>query len=90
MEISTHSSLRAQRVQDKEIAAGGIKPTAARGASSPLQVSDSARELNELARLVHNSSELRSDVVAPLKQQIESGSYRVDLEKLAERLADEF
>lgn len=67
-------------------------PTSVRpggAASGGFQVSESARELGDLAKLVHGASGIRQDKVDAIKRQIDSGSYQVNLDKLADRLSSE-
>lgn len=59
------------------------------GASSGLEVSASARELGELAKLVQGASGIRQDKVDAIKRQVDSGSYQINLDKLADRLSSE-
>lgn len=70
----------------------GAQPVAIRaggGASGGFEVSASARELGDLAKLVHSASGIRQDKVDAIKRQIDSGSYQVNLDKLADRLSGE-
>lgn len=64
-------------------------PRASNGSVSGLQLSAPARELGDLAKLVQNSSGIRQDKVDAVKRQVESGSYHINLEKLADRLSTE-
>ncbi len=59
------------------------------GGGSSLQVSDTARQLNEVAKLVHAASDIRTEKVQAIKQAVDSGEYKVDLDKLADRLTTE-
>lgn len=58
------------------------------GPSSKVEVSDSAREMAEVARMVNEAPADRSELVDQIKSKIESGDYKVDLDKLAERMSD--
>ncbi|MFN8613336.1 MAG: flagellar biosynthesis anti-sigma factor FlgM [Vulcanimicrobiota bacterium] len=88
MEIRNNLQLAPVRsISSENVQSAGVRP----GSSSPgeFQVSDSARELGQLAKLVHAASGIRQDKVAAIKSQIDSGSYQVNLDKLAERLTSE-
>lgn len=59
------------------------------GASNGVQVSESARELGDLAKLVHGASGIRQDKVDAIRRQIDSGNYQINFDKLADRLSSE-
>ena len=56
--------------------------------SSKVEVSDSAKQMSELSKLVREAPDVRSDVVNDIKSRIEAGTYEVNLDKLAEKLSD--
>lgn len=56
--------------------------------TSQVQVSNSAREMAEVARLAQNAPASRDELVSQIKSQIQSGEYQVNLDKLADRMAD--
>ena len=58
---------------------------AARTSSS--QVSASAKQLSQLAKLAREAPDVRQDKVDQIKSQIDSGQYKVNLEKLADHLS---
>lgn len=58
------------------------------GGSSRVEVSDSAKQMAELSKLVRQAPDTRADLVSDIKQRIESGTYEVNLDKLAEKLSD--
>lgn len=82
LQIAPVRSTSTEGVQSASVRAGS-------GASGGVQVSDSARELGDLAKLVHGASGIRQDKVDAIKRQIDSGSYQVNLDKLADRLSSE-
>lgn len=51
-------------------------------------MSDSAKQMAELSKLVREAPDTRTDLVNDIKQRIESGTYEVNLDKLAEKLSD--
>lgn len=88
MEIRRDLHLAPVRATSSE----GVQTSSVRAgstASGGLQVSASARELGELAKLVNGASGIRQDKVDAIKRQIDSGSYQVNLDKLADRLSSE-
>lgn len=82
LQLAPVRSVSSESVQSSPVRAGGAS-------SGEFQVSDSARELGQLAKLVHAASGIRQDKVAAIKSQIDSGSYQVNLDKLADRLSSE-
>ena len=54
---------------------------------STYQVSDQARELSHLAKLAREAPDVRQDRVDAVRAKIDSGEYKVDLEKLADHLS---
>lgn len=76
----------------RSLSSDSVQSASVRSCSSGcggLQVSESARELGDLAKLVQGASGIRQDKVDAIKRQIDSGSYQVNLDKLADRLTSE-
>jgi negative regulator of flagellin synthesis FlgM len=73
-------------------AAAGAGPTqGARGASAPtdgVQHSDAARAIARAETAARSAPEVREELVAELKQQIQSGRYKIQDEQIARRLLD--
>ena len=67
---------------------GSVESSAKPRGGSRVDVSDSARQMSELSQLVRNAPDTRTDLVNDIKQRIESGTYEVNLDKLAEKLSD--
>ena len=65
---------------------GGVSAT--KSGASRVEVSDSARQMSELSRLVREAPDVRTDLVNDIKQRLESGTYKIDLDQLAEKLSD--
>lgn len=82
IQLAPVRSTSVETTQASGVRAGGAAP-------GGLQVSDSARELGDLAKLVHGASGIRQDKIDAIKRQIDSGSYHVNLDKLADRLSSE-
>ena len=49
-------------------------------------ISDAAKRIQEARAQLDQISDVREDKVAELKKQIESGSYKVDSEQIAEKM----
>lgn len=56
--------------------------------ASRVEVSDSARQMSELSKLVREAPEMRTDLVNDIKARVESGTYSVNLDRLAEKLSE--
>ena len=63
-----------------------VAPTTSSSGGSSSQVSSAAKELASLAKLAHEASGVRQDKVDELKSQVDSGQYKVDIDKLADHL----
>lgn len=88
MEIRSNLHLAPVRSTSTEGAqASSVRPSGS--ASGGLQVSASARELGDLAKLVQGASGIRQGKVDSIKRQLDSGSYQINLDKLADRLSSE-
>ena len=66
--------------QEKEAA------SKASGQASMVQISDQARKLQQIAELARRGDELRAEKVKLVKEQIDSGNYRVDAEEVAKSI----
>lgn len=72
---------------------GSSKDSSVNAGKDAIELSDRARELQEIKNGLKNLSEVREEKVEQLKRGIKSGTYRVDAGKIAgemirERLLD--
>lgn len=58
--------------------------------SDKVEISDFGKELQVAKQAVANSSDVREDVVAKFKTQIDNGTYHVDGESFAEKFMEMF
>ncbi|MBN2853888.1 MAG: flagellar biosynthesis anti-sigma factor FlgM [Clostridia bacterium] len=56
--------------------------------SDQVQISDEAKSIDKLIQKAKSSESDRTEKVEALKRQIEDGSYKVDSQKLAEKMID--
>lgn len=56
------------------------------GKSDQLNISSSAREFQVAMEEVKKQTEIREQKVAEIKRQIESGTYKVDAKKIADKM----
>lgn len=80
---------RAQPVQRAESAraAQSAKPVAGAGGPDRVEFSPQALELARARAALASVPEVRADLVADLRQQVQAGEYRPPVEKLARRLS---
>lgn len=55
-----------------------------------LQISSQGKDIQTAKSAVMNAPDVREDVVAPIKEQIQNGTYEVDAESLADKLFARF
>lgn len=75
-----HGGLDAVRPPD------GLDPSRAIEAADQLELSRRAEEIRAARAALADTPEVRAQRVAELKAKVESGTYRVDAEKVAERI----
>ena len=59
------------------------------GDSARAEISSRAREFAAAKEVASAASDVREDRIAELKRRIESGSYKVDADAIADRMVDE-
>lgn len=62
------------------------KKTIADEKKDDLNVSNKAREFQSVLRTVANSSDIREDKVASIKNQITNGTYNINAENVADKI----
>lgn len=60
------------------------------GLSDQLQISDFGKDIQIAKRAVAGSSDIREDVTAPIKAEIQAGTYEVSSESFADKLLQKF
>ena len=60
--------------------------TARKGFSDQLQISGIGKDLQTAKAAVAGSSDIREDVIAPIKARIQNGTYEVSEESFADKL----
>ena len=68
---------------------GGGKATGAGTRIDAIHVSGAARETYQVYLAVQRAPEVREEVIAPLRQAVEAGTYYVPAEKIAEGILRE-
>lgn len=68
----------------KAIAAGNVN------SSDKLQISSLGKDIQWAKQAVAESSDIREDVVAPIRAKIQSGTYEVSTESFADKLIQKF
>ena len=77
-----------ENVKDTQKKAEVKKQTAGLAGSSPdrISISDNAKDVSMITKAVKSSPEIREDKVSALKKQIDSGTYDVTGEMVAEKI----
>ncbi|MFZ5647475.1 MAG: flagellar biosynthesis anti-sigma factor FlgM [Bacillota bacterium] len=92
MKINNYGSIpdimKAYNSQRKDRANSG-KDAPVAGEKDTLELSEQARELQEIKSGLKDLSDVREEKVERLKREISSGSYRVDAGKIAEEMMRE-
>ena len=57
--------------------------------SDIVEISDTAKQIQEAKKQLDNISDVREDKVAQLKSEIENGTYEIDAEKIADKMIKE-
>lgn len=83
---TVESTKRAQESSSKETARLG-EGQASRGPAE-VEISDNARLMRTANEIAKGAPDIRQEKVAALKKAIQEGSYKVDSEKLAEKILD--
>jgi len=60
--------------------------TAKKGFMDQLRISSTGKDIQTAKAAVAQSSDIRYDVVNPIKEQVQNGTYDVDTESFAEKL----
>ena len=75
------------QVQEKDKTdAASEQPEKQQAKTDTVVLSDTAKAVQEAKTQLDSISDVREDKVAELKEQIENGTYKVDSEKLAEKM----
>jgi len=61
----------------------GQTTTPADSEGDTVALSDQAKQIQEVRKLLESMPEIREDVVAQIRHQIETGTYRIDAGKIA-------
>lgn len=92
MKISPHNNsipieAYVNNVQDKKATAPSKDKTTDGGVKTDtVDISDAAKRVRAAREELDRIPDVREDKVAELKKQIESGSYKVDSEQIAEKM----
>jgi negative regulator of flagellin synthesis FlgM len=94
MEITSKNNLvnidaYVNQVQQQNRAARGDQAGNAGPKGDTVEISDSAKRIQEAKAELERIPEAREDRVAELKNQIESGTYAVNAEKVADKMIKE-
>ena len=66
------------------------QPKSSAGFSDQLQISSGGKDMQTIKQALAVSSDIREEVIAPLKAQIQAGTYEVSAEKFADKLMQKY
>ncbi|RMG04209.1 MAG: flagellar biosynthesis anti-sigma factor FlgM [Nitrospirae bacterium] len=81
--------LRTQKTQGKDAVGDGQNAEGVKKAADQVELSGRAKEVENLKAEIAALPEIRQEKVEAIKKAIESGNYRIDPGKIAERIIDE-
>lgn len=89
--IKNTSTPLIQQYQKSDLTKGEAeKPAAAQnGIAERVHLSSRAKDIGQIRQLLDQIPDTRDARIAELKQQIESGKYRIDAGKIAEKMVTE-
>jgi negative regulator of flagellin synthesis FlgM len=71
--------------KEAETQPGGMSSTM----TERVDLSSKAKDIQQIKQIIEETPDVRMDKIQELKQQIETGNYKVDAEKVAEKLVTE-
>lgn len=77
------------KAKDAAARAGATSVSTAIPGSVKTEISGKAKDMAQAKAVASNTSDVREDKVAALKAKIAAGTYKVDAEKIAERMFDD-
>jgi negative regulator of flagellin synthesis FlgM len=81
----------AERLERERLAAGEKVPEQASAeGDAVVRFSEASKEAQRIKEAVASQPEIREDKVASVREKLESGSYEVDYEGVADKLVDAF
>ncbi len=91
MEINGVNPQQLQKMyrQEREELLSESEASQERASGDRMEISDEARQIHELAVQMEETPEIRQERVAELQQQVESGSYDIEPEQIAESMIEE-
>ncbi len=87
MRIEAYTQVQ-QMYQTKKTNAS--KSVSKAGFSDEVQISSMGKEIQVAKQAVANSSDIREELVAPLKSSVQSGNYDVNVESFADKLFEKY
>lgn len=89
MRIETYAQVQ-QLYQTSQKAPAKTQGTAKTGFRDQLQLSSMAKDTQTAKAAVAQAPDIRTDVVAKIKEQVQSGTYNVDVNSFADKLFAKF
>ena len=94
-EVSKYTSQTSQnasnKVEEKQVAENQkVEETNRAEGDAIVSLSQASKEAQQIQAAIENEPEVRAEKVAALREEIESGRYKVDNEAVADKLVDSF
>lgn len=87
MRIEAYSQVQ-QLYQSKKIMKN--QPTGTVNRTDQLQISSFGRDIQTAKAALASTPDIRQDIIAPIKNQIDNGTYKVDTADFADKLLQKF
>ena len=80
-----------EKIEEKQISdKQKVDTKDASGQDTIVNLSRASREAQQIKEIISSEPDIREDKVAALKEKIESGQYKVDHSRVADKLVDAF
>ena len=94
-EISKHLSQstpnETEKIEEKQLSdKQKVDANDRSGQDTIVNLSQASREAQQIKKIISSEPDIREDKVAALKEKIESGQYKVDHNRVADKLVDAF
>lgn len=70
--------------------AANIKSKSSAGRSDEVQISSIGKDIQNAKQSVAGASDIREDVIAPIRERLKAGTYEVSVESFADKLMKQY
>jgi len=90
MRIDAYTQMQVQKLQGAKSASRPQAPSARPSFSDQLFLSSAGKDIQTAKAAVSKASDVRTDLVSSIKEQIKNGTYNVDTADFADKLYSRF